>query len=130
MQAVKASPAAVPSTASTLGGAARATSSPSSRSTAPSRPERERGQPRRLGERVELVTVDDDEVGAAEDLHGNGLRRRGVEREESARVPSSLRDGLDRDLELAEEVLDLSCRFTDTLAPGATTISVSPLEST
>src|SRR4029079_14877465 len=60
--------------------------------------------------RVELVTVDDDEVGAAEDLQGNGLRGRGVEREESARVPSSLRDGLDRDLELAEEVLDLPCR--------------------
>ena len=37
-QAVKASPAAVPSTASTGGGAARATSSPSSRRSAPSAP--------------------------------------------------------------------------------------------
>ena len=37
-QAVNASPAAVPSTASTPGGSARATSSPSSRSTAPSAP--------------------------------------------------------------------------------------------
>ena len=106
MQAVKASPAAVPSTASTLGGAARATSSPSSSSTAPSAPERERGQARSLGQRVELVAVDDDEVGAAEDLHRHGLRRRRVEREESRRRTRGSRNCLHRDLELAEEVLD------------------------
>ena len=43
----------------------------------------ERGQARSLGQRVELVTVDDDEVGATEHLDRHGLRGGRVEREEA-----------------------------------------------
>ena len=76
-QAVNASPAAVPSTASTGGGAARATSSPSSSRTAPSAPSVSATRPSRAHERLELVAVDDGEVG----VDGDRARRRGVEAE-------------------------------------------------
>ena len=56
---------AVPSTASTRGGAARATSSPCSSSTAPSAPRVSAISRGGAGQRLELVPVHDHEVGAA-----------------------------------------------------------------
>src|SRR3712207_9111322 len=44
--------------------------------------ERQRGQARRHGQRVELEAIHDDEVAPVDERHRDGLRRRRVQREE------------------------------------------------
>ena len=66
---MNASPAAVPSTASTGGGAARATSCPSSSEDRPVGAECEADETAPLAERVELETVHDGELGLGRAVH-------------------------------------------------------------
>ena len=95
---MKASPAAVPSTASTTGGRARAISSPSSSSIAPSAPSVTATRPSRRDERLELVAVHDRDVR----IHRDRSRRGCVQAEDArARLPRREHRGVG-DLELAE----------------------------
>ena len=124
--AVNASPAAVPSTACT-----RRCVGPSDLLAALEQDralfaERQREQPRRLGQRLELVAVDDHELGGSHELRRERPRRRGVE-EEALRAARGRRDRLERDLELAEHRPPPTCGSrSSALAPGATTIWFSP----
>ena len=128
-QAVNASPAAVPSTASTAGGSARATSSPSSSSTAPSAPSVSATRPSRRAERLELVAVDDGEVGVDVDRP----RGRGVEAEEPGCLLPGAEHGLVGDLELGRaprRSARARRRRAPRSRPARPTIWFSPLAST
>ena len=96
---MNASPAAVPSTTSTDGGMARATSSPSSSRTAPSSTEREGNETVGTRERLELEAVDDGEVRVDRDPPG----RRGIEAEHSRRLLPGGDDGVIGDLLLTQD---------------------------
>ena len=132
-QAQNASPAAVPSTAVTGGGVARATSSPPSSSSAPSRAEREREErpERRRAERVELERVRHDQVAAGEHLVGHGRAGAAFRQNEAHRPRRRETTASMRDLELARAPRRRrrsrrrsGCSLA--FAPGTTTIWFSP----
>ena len=93
--AVKQSPAPVPSTTVVGGGVARATTAPPRRSSAPSPPEGDGHRARRV-EALQLRVlgpVDDDQVGAGQDLRRHRPSGRGVEHEHPGGPGRGRRDG-------------------------------------
>ena len=111
------------------GGVARATSRPSSSSTAPSAPSVSATSPPRVPTTLVLVAVDDEQIGSLE-LERTARRRR-VQAEE-ARLRGRGGDRRERDLQLADHRvgfadLDVRRRPGARSRPGATTITFSPL---
>src|SRR4051794_3189689 len=130
MQAVKASPAPVPSTASTFGGAARAISWPSSRSTAPSAPSVSavrRGASGSASSSWRLTTTRSARPSTST---GTGLDGAAF----SAKKPLVTRAAaatVSRGISSWQRTFSTEPgASTSLLAPGATTICVSPAEST
>src|SRR5438105_1544695 len=128
-QAVKASPAAVPSTASTEGGAARATSSPSSRSTAPSTPRVTHTRPARSPSASSsswFTTVSS--ASGAFSRAGAALRKnRGASSAARATVSAGISCWPST---ASASPLARSSGPSSAFAPGATTMVVSPAAST
>ena len=132
-QAVNASPAAVPSTASTGGGTARAISFPPSRRTAPSAPSVSAVRPSWPADRLELVAVDHEQVDLGEQGRRQRPGRRGVQAQEPGlrggrRRPSrpGSRAGRGRRPPRPAPPPPRPSAF----APGATTIWFSPSAAT
>src|SRR5947209_831359 len=129
-QAVKASPAPVPSTASTRGAATRTTSTPSSNRTAPSGPSVTTTTPSRCGsasssKRLTMVTS----------AAGNGPRAGAAFRKKRSAASSAARSTVSSGISSWQRTASVSSMsrssgISSRFAPGATTISFSPSAST
>ena len=136
---MNASPAPVPSTAVTAGAAARATSRPPARSTAPSAPavtatSAARSSP---SDRGELGPVGDDQVGPVQHLGRHRRRRRRVQAEQRAPAGSpaaaaaTVRIGTSSWQSTASAPASSAGSIVSrAFAPGTTTIVFSPASST
>ena len=129
---MNASPAAVPSTASTGGGDRAGDLLPALEQDGPFGAERQRGQAVEPPDRLELVAVDDQQVDLVEQSGGR-LAAGAAFRQRNRACCGGRRDRLDRDLELAEHCVRRrrpSVASAAALAPGATTIWFSPSSPT
>ena len=130
---MNASPAAVPSTASTGGRRGARDLLPALEQDRPLGAERERGQAVEPPDRLELVAVDDEQVDLVEQPSGSARRGSGVQAEEPRlprRPPTTVSTGISSWQSTASASPSRRPPRRSAFAPGATTIWFSPSSPT